>query len=213
MHHLGRRREKCDVDAAGGNRAHRGFERCQIVRESPLIHGHAGHVRPSRLEPSQEIGIRRAVFLNRDAAARKGELLLCAIERRHYLAPRIGLGCSQPHRYTELAKDGDRFRPARQDSGSPQRANEDIAIASDTLDDRDERASAHAGQQDDEIEFATLQRIGECDGFGIGFERHLFHRGRRNRNAAIRGDDGRHLLRTAALENQNRAIVERWTHW
>ena len=99
-----------------------------------------------------------------------------------------------------VAEDGDRLRSSRQDLCSTQRTHKRVTTAPGLLDDCDERARADASQQDAELELVASKRICKGNGVGIGVERHLTHRRCRNGLATVRGDDGRHLLRTAAFK-------------
>ena len=188
---------------------HAAAKRPQILGQRPLIDGHARHDGARALEARQQIGVRCAVFLH--GTRRPCERQLARFGCR--ATPAARARCLAPARSA---------RPAPAARAAPRRASararrswcaatrrRSCRAAADLLDEPRQRPRADAGQQDDQIELAALEAVGKRDRFGVGLERHLAHRRRRDRLPAVGRDERGHLPRAPAFEHQHAQTVKK----
>src|SRR5438093_1867806 len=76
------------------------------------------------------------------------------------------------------------------------------------LHDADERARAHAGEEDDHVHLAALQRFGKCKRLGVRLEGHFAQGRRHQRLAAAVPDKGGNLGSPAAFESEHAQTPE-----
>ena len=179
-----------------------------VVRERIPVHRHADYRSSPLGKPIKELGIRRAVLLDRDTSAPQPELGCPTVECREQLAPGVRLGRNNPRRQIDFTERGNGLGSTRGDAGAAECPDKRSTV-SRFLDKRDEGACADARQQDDEVDLSTDERIGEGDRLAVAFNRDFTQRGCGDRLAAVIGNEGRHLGAAAALETQDPEVIER----
>ena len=71
-----------------------------------------------------------------------------------------------------------------------------------------QRARADAGEQDHHVELAAKQPLGECERFGIVFDRSFAHGGRDERVATLAADQFGDFSCAPALEGKDAQAIE-----
>src|SRR5450432_820759 len=73
-----------------------------VFRQGPLIHRNAGYQGPSISQALQQVGIRGAVLLNRDARTLHWSCVRPSVESRQQLPPRVWFRNGDRNGYAEL---------------------------------------------------------------------------------------------------------------
>src|SRR5262249_55396373 len=120
----------------------------------------------------------------------------------------VRLGCDDRGRESHLAERGRGLRSARDDRDAVQRVGEcRLRVAGGEQ--ARELARADASQQDDGVEFAGEEALGELECLGVIRERYLPHRRCDEGRAALPRDQLADLRRAPALQREHPPPIER----
>ncbi len=191
--------EQGHVGLARRDRRQRAMQRLAILGQRPSIHRHQHDLGAARLQAGNQITVGNPIFLNRDALA--GQIGQAG-QFRQQLAPGVGLRDFQRRFDTGAAQRARRFRPAHHGGHLAQclRQGFQRVFAGQHL---EQGLGADAGQKDDHVELTGQQPAREFEGRRIFRQRHLAHRRRHYRNAALALDKPARLQRHPAFESDD----------
>ena len=193
--------EEGDIEVAGGQAAGGFAQRFGVLGEVPPVDADGGDVgAAARRASSSSVAGRPYSWM---AMRRAG----VACERGQEFAPGVGLGGDDGGFEAEVAQGGDGLGSARGDGDAAQGFGEGVlGIARGQY--AMQLAGADAGEQDDHVEFAGEEALGEGeDGVVIG-ERDFAHGGGDEGLAALLADELLHFGGAAAFQREHAESVE-----
>ena len=119
------------------------------------------------LEALDQLGVGLAVLLDRDAQAGDGE---ASVERAEQVSPGVGLGGLEVDSGPQFAERAERLGASDGDL-APVQGGDPVGPGVPGLDLLGEVAGADAGQEEDEVELAGDQAVGEGEGLGVVADR------------------------------------------
>ncbi len=189
-----------------GQRDHPFAQRLNVLRQSPLIHRQPRDGDAPLSQRSQQLGIGSSILLDCDIHSAQRRPVF-GFQRGHQGAPGKRLGRNHRDRNAQFAKCARRFWSPRRDLHRPQRVQERLAIhvRGDGL---HQGFYADARGEDDQVECATEQSLGEVQNGPVGIKGDLAHGRRNQRLAAVGANQLGGFDRTARLQAQYSQPIE-----
>ena len=193
-----RRCKQRDSNSAHRDLGDRSAQRLEIFGKRPAIDSHLRDGRSSQRQALDQLAVRSSVFLHRNPQPLDLKLL---IEQTERFVPGVGRRDLKVHSRAQLAQGRNRLGPARDDASFFERSNPGFP-RHPGLDHLGQVAHAGAGLEDDHVESARRQRLGECRNIRAFTQRESPAYGAASTMPLVPGDHVRHEFPPSVLQRR-----------